>query len=177
MMVKMKEEVDLLKEEKDEMPRKKPAKSESLQIGKNMACFFEKPCREIGPQRFQSLVLHGKVHLLEVALHTQTAVCRLKYRGKLVGRMDAAIRCSHWNGFDLGKDDGARALLKIVKERRPDHVWISTECGPYSPMQAMNQRSQQQIEALARSLETVHWRKLHLHYTRAIWYPCDMGMG
>lgn len=65
------------------------------------------------------------------------------------GRTDAAIRCSHWNGGDLGTQSGVDMILNVIDQHEPSHVWISTDCGPYPPLQAINQWSQAQIAQLA----------------------------
>ena len=63
---------------------------------------------------------------------------------KHAGYPEAAIRCAHWNNHDLRTDAGVRLILDTIDAKRPLHVWISTECGPYSPMQNLNQRTEAQ---------------------------------
>ena len=61
---------------------------------------------------------------------------------------DSAIRCSYWNGCDLETASGIKKVLQTIDTQHPRHVWISTECGPYSPTQNMNQQTSEQIQAL-----------------------------
>ena len=60
----------------------------------------------------------------------------------------AAFRCSIWNGFDLTTDTGVQRCKTMIETERPCHVWLSCECGPFSPMQHINQRTESQVEAL-----------------------------
>eukprot|EP00435_Cladocopium_sp_Y103_P018219 s2415_g4.t1 len=55
---------------------------------------------------------------------------------------------SIWNGYDLTKKEGVQKLKQLIATLRPCHVWISCDCGPYSPLQRLNQRSENQIAAL-----------------------------
>ena len=55
-----------------------------------------------------------------------------------------ATRCSHLNGYDLATCEGVRNCLKLLQKERPEHLWISTECTAYSPMQNLNQRNEEQ---------------------------------
>ena len=61
---------------------------------------------------------------------------------------DTAIRCSHWSGYDLTSTVGVKRLEDLISETRPLHVWISCECGPYSPLQRINTRDPGQCERL-----------------------------
>ena len=66
----------------------------------------------------------------------------------MAGHEDAVIRCSHWNGCDLGTQTGVDLILNTIDTCRPQHVWISPNCGPYSPLQCIKQRSDAQIAQL-----------------------------
>ena len=61
----------------------------------------------------------------------------------------AARRLSIWNGFDLTTNSGVRAAIEQIDMLDPEHVWLSPDCGPYSQMQNLNQRTEAQREALA----------------------------
>ena len=41
-----------------------------------------------------------------------------------------------------------KLILSVIDTYEPSHVWISTECGPFSPMQNLNQRTEKQQEEL-----------------------------
>ena len=66
---------------------------------------------------------------------------------------DAAMRCAQWNGYDLTDQKSLRRLEDAIEYHRPLHVWIACECGPYSPLQRINQRNPQQSEKLAAKRE------------------------
>jgi len=59
----------------------------------------------------------------------------------------SAQRCSIWNGYDLTTAEGVRRLKQLVVQLRPRHVWIHVIV-PYSPLQRLNQRSEEQIAQL-----------------------------
>ena len=112
----------------------------------SMARFLEKQSLELAPQAFQSLVSHGDTFLVEVACSPESRLSAEVQ--KLFGSKDAAVRCSHWNECDLGSSAGVKKIIDVIQCRRPRHVWISPDCGPYSPMQAINQKTEAQVQAL-----------------------------
>lgn len=57
---------------------------------------------------------------------------------------DTALRVSHWNGGDIETKQGREYVKKLIREKRPRLVWLSPECGPFSPMQHLNQKSEKQ---------------------------------
>ena len=67
---------------------------------------------------------------------------------ELCGDESAASRCSWWNNCDLATDAGVRLVLNRIAIEQPAHVWISPPCGPYSPLQNVNCRSEAQKEEL-----------------------------
>lgn len=56
----------------------------------------------------------------------------------------SAFRLSHWNGFDLETSRGIEATKLFLKNNTPKVLWIATECGPFSPIQHLNQRDERQ---------------------------------
>ena len=60
-----------------------------------------------------------------------------------------AIWGNHLNGADLEIPEGGRFAKGILRRFRPVHLWISCECGPYSPLQRINQRTAEQKSRLA----------------------------
>ena len=76
--------------------------------------------------------------------------------GEVLSRGGTAQRYSHWNGFDLTTQKGAEALKAGLDATRPRWVWFSPPCGPDSPMQNLNQRTEEQREKLA-------WKKSRAH--------------
>lgn len=115
-------------------------------VSENMARFIEKQSTEIVPRVFQDLTQRGKTILVEVACSPESRLSAEIQR--LTGDPEAAVRCSHWNGCDLGTSGGVKQVLHTIDVKQPRHVWISPECGPYSPLQAINQRTSQQIQEL-----------------------------
>ena len=76
--------------------------------------------------------------------------------GEVISRGGSADRYSHWNGFDLTTRKGAEALKAGLDNTRPRWVWFSPPCGPDSPMQNLNQWTEEQRETLA-------WKKSRTH--------------
>ena len=81
---------------------------------------------------------------------------------KQVGK-DHIIRLSHWNGADLETREGVSLAKTMLRRLRPRNLWISCECGPFSPLQRINQRSPEQRERL----QEKQYRAM-LQYTGAI---------
>lgn len=61
-----------------------------------------------------------------------------------LGKGLTAERCSIWNGYDLTTGEGVRKAVKFVEDRKPRYLWIATECGPFSPIQNCNQKTEKQ---------------------------------
>jgi len=92
-----------------------------------------------------SLVQHDRLLLLEVCCSPEsvlTSTCQQKFG------VNSAERVSHWNGGDIETKEGVNLIKAIVSEKRPAVVWMSPECGPYSPMQHLNMRTPEQRETL-----------------------------
>ena len=119
----------------------KPSKT----ISDSMARFLEQESRSLGPRAFQELI-KKKTVLLEIACSPDSRLSAEVQR--ITGREASAVRCSHWNGGNLETSEGVKHCLKLIDELDPENVWISPECGPYSPMQAVNQRTPEQVAEL-----------------------------
>ena len=98
------------------------------------------------PETFQDLAYQGRTVLLEVACSPESVLTRVTR--ERAGYQEAAIRCSHWNNHDLRTGEVVKLILSLIDRLRPQHVWISTECGPYSPIQNLNQRTEEQRQEL-----------------------------
>ena len=48
------------------------------------------------------------------------------------------IRCGLHNGCDLNKKSGFNKVLSLIKEEKPDLLWVSLPCGPTSSIQELN---------------------------------------
>ena len=102
-----------------------------------------------------SMVLSDRLFLLEVACGEDSVLCaEAERRGWPIQR--AGLH----NGFDLCEAAGLRRLIDVIRACRPKHVWVSTECGAFSPLQNLNQRTQQQKECLRNKQREA--RKQHL---------------
>ena len=64
-------------------------------------------------------------------------------------------RASHWNGADLTTAAGVKLAMRMVRHHHPVHLWVSTECGPFSPLQRINQRTPLQKQQLGEKREQV----------------------
>ena len=62
----------------------------------------------------------------------------------MTGEEKSAVRLSFYNGYDLGSGARVRAVLREIDQRRPQHVWLSLKCGPFSRMQSLNRRTPKQ---------------------------------
>ena len=98
----------------------------------------------------------NRLFLLEVACGPESVLSQevMDKHGK------RAMRCSIWNGFDLTTGEGVKGVLKILKRERPRYVWLATECGPFSPIQNCNQRTEAQRQELLR--KQTEARKQHV---------------
>lgn len=94
---------------------------------------------------WSELVQAQRLFLLEVACSERSVLTQEACRQ--LGE-HAAQRCSIWNGYDLTKPEGVRKIKQLISTLKPCHVWISCDCGPYSPLQRLNQRSEEQTAAL-----------------------------
>ena len=111
-----------------------------------MSRFFEHAANDIGPQVFHSLTSERRTLLIEVACSPESRLSSEVQRQ--AGYTEAAVRCSHWNNCDLETGAGVKNVISQIDLHRPRHVWISPICGPYSPLQAINQRSPEQVQEL-----------------------------
>ena len=84
-----------------------------------------------------------------------------------------AQRCSWWNGYDLSTNAGLKKLLRMLEHERPSHVWFSTECTAFSPLQNINERDEAQ--ARKREQERKAQRKQHTAALIAAYYAHSLG--
>eukprot|EP00435_Cladocopium_sp_Y103_P052568 s378_g16.t1 len=94
---------------------------------------------------WSELVQAQRLFLLEIACSERSVLTQEACRQ--LGE-HAAQRCSIWNGYDLTKPEGIQKLKHLIQTLKPCHVWISCDCGPYSPLQRLNRRNDEQIAAL-----------------------------
>ena len=118
--------------------------SQQLSLGR--ARHLEEESWASVPRVFEGLVTFGRTVLMEVAC-SETSLLAKEVQ-ELCGDESAASRCSWWNNCDLATDAGVRLVLNRIELEQPAHVWISPPCGPYSPLQNVNSRTEAQKEEL-----------------------------
>ena len=123
--------------------------SQLLSVGK--ARVLEDQAWSIVPQLFEGVVNAGRTVLLEVACSEGSLLS--SQIQEVCQNPSAALRCSYWNGCDLSTDSGVRLILKRLDLEQPAHVWLSPPCGPYSPLQNVNARSESQKQELCAKRE------------------------
>ena len=85
----------------------------------------------------------------------------------------SAVRAGLFNGCDLTSPEGLRKTLNMVKRHRPINMWISTECGAFSPIQNFNQRTEQQRKDLQDKQREA--RKQHIGGLVVAYYARSVG--
>lgn len=101
-------------------------------------------------REWHELVQNNRLMLLEVCCSPESELvnqCKKKF-GE-----NSAERLSHWNGGDIETKQGVKLAKDIIREKRPRLVWLSPECGPYSPMQHLNCRTPEQKRNLEKKRE------------------------
>ena len=92
-------------------------------LSPSQARFLEKESHMLGPRTWEDLVRNSRTLLIEVACSPTSVLSETVQ--SLAGYPEAAIRCAHWNGCDLETWAGVQQVLKLLKQHRPQHVWIS----------------------------------------------------
>ena len=92
---------------------------------------------------FQDLEQSSRLFLLEVCCDESSAL------GEAAEKVGLSyFRAGLFNQHDLTDPHGPCRVLDLVRARKPKHVWISTECSSFSPMQNLNQRTPEQVKSL-----------------------------
>ena len=94
---------------------------------------------------WQNLVQSKRPFLMELACYSDSVL------GQEVERRfgkGSVVRVSEWNGGNLETEAGRAFAIRMVQRCRPVHLWISCECGPFCPLQHLNQRTPEQRERL-----------------------------
>ena len=95
---------------------------------------------------FEDLTGNSRVELMEIAREPDSLLASAAQAR--TGRSDAACRSSLRCGHDLATPSGLSLALEQIQTLKPKRVWVSPPCGPYSPLQNVNQRSPAQIREL-----------------------------
>ena len=74
------------------------------------------------------------------------------------------MRCGIHSGHDMSTYQGYRRAREDMIHARPRHPWFSTPCGPDSPLQNINQRTEEQKKELAAKREVN--RRIRRYATR-----------
>ena len=115
-------------------------------LGPLQARSLEEQAWSLVPEIFQSLTGHNRLCLLECACEPDSLLSSAVQAQRK--SETAAARCSLYNGCDLSTDAGVRLIMNRIDLERPQHVWLSPPCGPFSPLQRTNQRNQAQVQEL-----------------------------
>ena len=107
---------------------------------------LEDQSHAIGPLLFETLCEDQRPLLMEVACSPESLLSKSVM--EVTGRRLAATRCGLFNACDLSTPEGVRHVLRRIRTEGPRNVWISPPCGPYSPMQHANQRTESQKQEL-----------------------------
>ena len=104
---------------------------------------------------YRALEESGRLFLHEVACGADSLLGEMAENENL-----AAKRSGSHNQHDITDPAGLRRELEIIRREKPQNVYLSTECSASSPMQNLNQRTEQQVKDLqAKQREA---RKQHL---------------
>ena len=130
----------------------------SRDLSQGQARLLEEAAASIVPSLFQELVASDgaggqRPVLMEIACSPDSLLTKAVQ--EQTGRKDAASRCALWNSGDLSTPEGLKFILGRVRRERPQHIWLSPPCGPFSPMQHVNQRTEQQQQQLAQKRRDV----------------------
>ena len=125
--------------------------SELESLSASEARSLEWRSNRILPECMEALVQARRPVLYEVACGPQSRLSEKMQQ--LTGSQDSCRRFAFWNGYDVGTSVGVRGIIKEINQNRPQHVWLSLECGPFSKMQQINQRTDKQIEELKQKRE------------------------
>ena len=116
------------------------------ELSAGLASKLEYESQSLVPGLFQGLGEGGRSVLLEVACEPDSLISSAVQ--DLTGRENAASRASIWNGCDLSCAAGVKLVLQRLDLGRPSNVWIATPCGPFSPLQHTNARTETQRQEL-----------------------------
>ena len=101
---------------------------------------------------WQALVWTKRPLLVELACFSDS---RLSSEVERRFGKGAAIRLAEWNGADLETKAGVQLAMQKIRKLRPVHLWISTECGPFCPLQRLNRRTPEQCKNLQEKQDKV----------------------
>ena len=126
-----------------------------MALSEQKACSLSLLGDSIIPEAWASVRDANRLFLLEVACSPDSLLT-----DEATSCGQEAARCSIWNDCDLRTGEGLRKVFEVLHTRRPRFVWIATDCGAFSPMQNLNQRTEhQKLELLEKQRDA---RKQHV---------------
>ena len=108
----------------------------------HVAAGLEWKTHRVVPDAFTALVQTKRPLLFEIACSPDSVLTKTVQ--DTTGDVESARRLSYFSGFDLSSGSGVRQVLQEICRWKPVHVWLSLECGPFSRMQHLNRRAEQQ---------------------------------
>ena len=96
-------------------------------------------------QSWQTLVWSQRPLLVELACYPNSILSTEVERRFGQG---SAFRLSDWNGANLETQAGVELAKRKIRQLRPVHLWISCDCAPFCPLQAINRRNPEQAARL-----------------------------
>ena len=94
---------------------------------------------------FEALVNFKRKRLMEVCCSPMAILSSTMDK---ITESESSVRCSHWNGCDLSMKNGFENARTLRHQHHPTDMWISVECGPWSQMRNVNQRTPEQCQNL-----------------------------
>ena len=110
---------------------------------------------------------HGETDLVEAFCSPDSMLTKVALASGL-----SAERWTHQD-YDLSTEEGYLQAEQRLRQLRPKRLWLSPECGPFSQMQNVNQRTPEQIADLIkkRQLGFKQWRNC----IRLAWVQIELG--
>ena len=138
----------------------------------SLARHLEETAWAIVPNLFQDLSGSSRKVLMEVCCESDSVLAHTIQQD--AGTEAAASRCSLWNACDVGTSSGVKLVLERIRLEKPQTVWCSPPCGPYSPIQNLNQRNKKQIEELQQ--KRLEARKIYVGCSIIAHYCIQQGI-
>ena len=85
----------------------------------------------------------GRLDIMEICTPTDSGLMQACMEKGLQGK-----RLSNWSGHDLATDVGTQRTLEELRLWKPRKVWWSPPCDPFSSLQNINQRTEEQVRKL-----------------------------
>ena len=120
--------------------------AQGLPLSQTTASALAHKSQLVVPNMFEELVGKERLEFMEIACEPDSLLTSV-YQAR-TGRSESACRSSLWCGHDLATQEGLAIVVEQIRTLKPKRVWISPPCGPYSPLQNVNQKTPAQIQDL-----------------------------